>query len=296
MATDKLIDGNRITDADPLQVQVMTALELSAAAISSLTTALEHISATIEGPFGQTTAALSTPVVEASDSPITLGLGGRTDTPYQGESSATEIALLKTIAGVVRPTKRTRGLLTTALAVVPIPSGSRVAIVTTSVLARVGAGSSASPSASVQEAQTITKGDATSGNFTLTFQGQTTGSIAYNASAANVVTALVAISSVGAAGVTATGGILTSSPIVVTFAAGIIDGDQPLMTVTTVDLAGGVDATSRLPTVAQTTAAVTSTGFAEANTPLAFALAATDTYLWLYGDATTGVYRVSFFS
>lgn len=88
MPSDKFIGGNPVTDEDPLQVQVMTALELSAAAITSLTTALEHISATIEGPFGQAAAAASTPVVlpatqvrdaaaltDADANPIVPGVG-----------------------------------------------------------------------------------------------------------------------------------------------------------------------------------------------------------------------------
>lgn len=194
------------------------------------------------------------------------------------------------------PRHRARGLLTTAAAIVPIPAGTKAVMVYASTLTRVGVGSSASPAASVQEKQTITAGDATSGNFKLTFQGQQTGNLTFDESAADVVTGLVALSSVGAAGVTATGGPLNTTPIVVTFAAGILDGDQPMMTAQTVDLAGGVSAESRLPTVAETTAAVTTSAPLEAGGVLRFAIAESDTYLYLTADAGTGVYRVGFYS
>lgn len=233
--------------------------------------------------------------VVGSDLTADTAQGATSDAAWQGGATGSEIALLKAIAGIVGPRKRARGLLTTAAAVVAIPSGTKAVKVYCSVLSTVGVGSSATATAPVQEAQTITGGDATSGNFKLAFQGQQTGNLAYNISAANLVTALVAVSSIGAGGVTATGGTLEATPIVVTFAAGILDGDQPMLIPTTVDLAGGVSAASRLPVVTQTTAAVTAAGYVEAGTELAFLLAATDAYLYLTGSAT-GSYRCSFFS
>ena len=47
------------------------------------------------------------------------------------------------------------------------------------------------------EVQTVTLADATGGTFTLTFSGQTTSAIAYNASAATVKAALEALSNIG---------------------------------------------------------------------------------------------------
>jgi hypothetical protein len=180
--------------------------------------------------------------------------------------------------GLIAPRGRTRGLLTTAAAVVPIPTGAKAALVYCSTLTKAGVGSAAAAAASVTQQQTITKGDATSGNFKITFQGQQTANIAWNASAATIVSALVALSSIGTAGVTGSGGTLDSAPVVITFAAGVLSGKQPLMTIDTVDLAGGVSAGSRLPTVAETRSA------------------STDAYLYLDADVATGLYRVTWFS
>lgn len=193
------------------------------------------------------------------------------------------------------PRHRASGKLTTATAIVPIPADTKAVIVYASILARVGAGSSATPAASVQEQQTITAGDATSGNFTLGFQGQTSGNLTFDESAADIVTGLVALSSIGAAGVTASGGALGTAPVVVTFAAGILDGDQPLLVATSVDLAGGASASSMLPTIAQTRAAVTTTAYVEAGGVLRFAVAETDSYVYIAAESGTGIYRVGFF-
>lgn len=73
---------------------------------------------------------------------------------------------------------------------------------------------SAVASALVQTA-TITGG---AGTFTLTYNGATTTSIAYNATAATVQTALTALSTIGANGVTVTGS--AGGPYTVTFAGG----------------------------------------------------------------------------
>jgi len=60
--------------------------------------------------------------------------------------------------------------------------------------------------AEVDEVQTVTiTGAPTGGTFTLTFGAQTTSAIAYNATAAQVQTALQALSSVGASNALVTG-------------------------------------------------------------------------------------------
>ena len=68
----------------------------------------------------------------------------------------------------------------------------------------------------VTEIVTITHTNATGGTFTLTHENQTTASIAFNASAATVQAALVALTSIGAAGVVCTGGALPTA-VVCTF-------------------------------------------------------------------------------
>lgn len=89
------------------------------------------------------------------------------------------------------------------------------------------------------EAQSLVATGATAGTFTLTFNGQTTAPIAYNATAAAVVTALTALSSIGAGGVTATGGPLPTTPVVITFAAGLSGTRQALLVPNSALLTGG---------------------------------------------------------
>jgi hypothetical protein len=75
------------------------------------------------------------------------------------------------------------------------------------------------------EVQTVTvSGSPTGGTFTLTFNGETTAPIAYNATAAQVQSALRALDSIGQNGVTATGGPLPGSAVTVTFDGGVLDG------------------------------------------------------------------------
>lgn len=126
------------------------------------------------------------------------------------------------------------------------------------------------------EAQTVTvTGTPTGGSFTLTYDGQTTGAIAYNASAAAVKTALVALSNVSASDVTTTGGPLPGSPIVVTFTGGLA-GENVVQMTATASLTGG---TSPAVTVTTTTPGVegaTATGYRapEVNTdPLPYGVA-----------------------
>jgi hypothetical protein len=116
----------------------------------------------------------------------------------------------------IAPRGRTRGLLTTATAVIPIPAGTKAVKLYASTLARVG--------------------------------------------------------------------------------AGILDGDQPMLVPTTVDLAGGVSAGSRLPVVTQSTPAANVSGFIEAASEFLFAVVSTDAYIHLTADSGTGVYRLSWFS
>lgn len=79
----------------------------------------------------------------------------------------------------------------------------------------------------------------TGGTFTLTFSGQTTGTIAYNATAATVDTALEALSNIGAGDVTCTGGPLPSSPVLIEFTGALAGANQPLITGDGALLTGG---------------------------------------------------------
>lgn len=99
----------------------------------------------------------------------------------------------------------------------------------------------------VQEVQTVTiTGTPTGGTFTLTYAGQTTAGIAYNAAAAAVLAALEALSNIAPGDVVVGGGPGPGTPYTVTFSAPI--GNAALMTASGAALTGGVT-----PAVAVTT-------------------------------------------
>src|SRR5215213_2171834 len=99
---------------------------------------------------------------------------------------------------------------------------------------------SGAPTNGTSEVQTLTiTGTPTGGTFKLEFKGQRTATINHNASAANVVSALVLLSTIGAGGVTATGGALPGTPVVITFAAQNAARAQPNITVQEQAFVGG---------------------------------------------------------
>jgi hypothetical protein len=106
----------------------------------------------------------------------------------------------------------------------------------------------------VNEIQTITiTGTPTGGTFTLTYAGQTTAGIAYNAVAAAVQSALQALSTVGTGGVTVAGGPGPGTAWTATF-TGILAGTNiAQMTASAASLTGGttpaVDVTTTTPGV-----------------------------------------------
>lgn len=89
--------------------------------------------------------------------------------------------------------------------------------------------------AAVNEVQLITV-DATGGDFTVTFEGQTTGPIAYNAIIGDVETALRALSTIGGTAVAVTG---TASNYTVTFQSTLAATDVAMMTTNAAGLTGG---------------------------------------------------------
>jgi hypothetical protein len=90
------------------------------------------------------------------------------------------------------------------------------------------------------EVQTLTaSGPPTAGTFTLTYGGQTTGAIAYNASAAVVQAALEALTNIGSGNVLGGGGPLPGTPVTITFQGALATTDVPLMTVNNAGLTGG---------------------------------------------------------
>lgn len=96
----------------------------------------------------------------------------------------------------------------------------------------------------VNAVQTVTiTGTPTGGTFTLTYNGQTTAPIAYNASAATVQAALALLTNIAIAGnVSCGGGAEPGTPVTVTFTGLLGNQPQPLMTANGAALTGGTPA------------------------------------------------------
>ena len=108
------------------------------------------------------------------------------------------------------------------------------------------------------EVQTLTvTGTPTGGTFRITLDGVETANIAYNATPANVQTALEAISSVGAGNVTCGGGTLPGATVTITFTGSKAATPQNLCTVTNAAFTGGTTPTGA---IARTTNAVREIG------------------------------------
>lgn len=88
------------------------------------------------------------------------------------------------------------------------------------------------------EVQTLNLGAATAGTVTITFDGETTGAIAFNATAATVQTALEALSNVSPGDIVVTGGPLPGA-ITLTFGGKYAGVNVPEITVTPTGLTGG---------------------------------------------------------
>jgi hypothetical protein len=81
------------------------------------------------------------------------------------------------------------------------------------------------------EIQTLTiTGTPTGGTFTLTFGGQTTAAIAYNATAAQAAAALQLLTSIGSGNLTGAGGGLPGTPVTVTFVNELANAAQAAIT------------------------------------------------------------------
>lgn len=97
------------------------------------------------------------------------------------------------------------------------------------------------------EIQSVRVSNATGGTFTLTFSGQTTDPIAFNATATQAQGALEALSNIGSGNLSVTGGPVDTSPVVITFIgifAGVdvptFSGDATALTGTTPVLTVGI--------------------------------------------------------
>lgn len=93
--------------------------------------------------------------------------------------------------------------------------------------------------AGVNEVQTLSANSATGGTFTITFDGQTTSALAYNASAATIDTAMEALSNIGAGNIAVTGGAANAAALVFTFGGTLAGKNVPVLTVNNASLTGG---------------------------------------------------------
>lgn len=110
------------------------------------------------------------------------------------------------------------------------------------------------PTGTVNEVQTVTiTGAPTGGTFTLTYSGQTTAGIAFNAAASAVQSALVALSNIDTADVVVTGA--AGGPYTVTFQGALAKTNVAQMTASGASLTGGTS-----PAVAVTTGTSGSAG------------------------------------
>ena len=88
----------------------------------------------------------------------------------------------------------------------------------------------------------------TGGTFTVTFDGQTTGAIAYNANAATVEAALESLSNITVADLTTTGGVLPGTAITVEFGGTLAEANVAQMTINPSNLTGGPSIAISTPT------------------------------------------------
>jgi hypothetical protein len=124
-------------------------------------------------------------------------------------------------------------------------------------LLAAGFGTRLSGPGGVNEQDTITKtGTWSGGTFTLTFNGQTTTAIPYNADVLTIQAALVALSNIAPFEVTVTGGPLFTTPIVITL-DGTLTGTQATgVTITTTSVTGTTPGAN----VVRTVTGLTNTG------------------------------------
>jgi len=100
--------------------------------------------------------------------------------------------------------------------------------------------------------QTLSESSATGGTFTITFgfgTVYTTAPIPYNATAAQVQSALQALPNIGTGNVTCTGGSLGSAGVVCTFGGNLANQPQPVMAINNAGLTGSGAAVSVTHTV-----------------------------------------------
>jgi hypothetical protein len=132
------------------------------------------------------------------------------------------------------------------------------------------------------DVQTLSiSGSPTGGSFTLAFGAQTTAAIPFNATAAQVQTALAVLSNIGAGNVACAGGPLPSTAVTVTFQGTLGFAAQAVITVPANNLTGG---TNPAPAIAHT---ATGSGVNDVQTLSVGGAPAGGTFALSFGGQTT---------
>lgn len=167
--------------------------------------------------------------------------------PMSGCTTSSSTSTVKTMQQILAPAIRSIEIIGWGYLVPTIPTGTlQVELIDTGTVAATctlaNIGSWTNPpgpgtTAQVGLVQYLSIGSPSAGTYTITFNGQTTSSIAYNAIASTVASDLAALSSVGTGNVTVTGSGTSGSPFVITF-SGALTTPLPAISVTS-SLTGG---------------------------------------------------------
>jgi len=224
------------------------------------------------------TALEGLPQIESGDVSVTGSAGGPYTLTYGGTLANTEIQ------EIIADGSGLTGAGDQSATVVTFQQGDaandEVQIVTLNGTPTGGTFTLTQYATGVNEIQTATVGNVpTGGTFTLTYSGQTTGTIAWNASAATVQTALEALSNITAGDVIVSGG--AGGPWQIAFAANLADVDVAAITSTVTGLTGG----DAVVTITETV-----TGNAGVNEVQTVTVngATGGTFTLTFGDQTTG--------
>lgn len=161
-------------------------------------------------------------------------MDGRPDALLMNGTAKALLSMVAAFSGQLRSAADSFGVEQETFRGIPLVDLGEKAGAATQVIGGFAAGTN--------EVQTFTaSGTWTSGTYAITFQGQTTAPIAYDAAAAAVVTALNLLSNIDSGDVTATGAApLGTTPLVVTFATGgrYAGVDVPLMSIDVTGIVG----------------------------------------------------------
>lgn len=194
----------------------------------------EQVTGRLEGPLAVNglayllAAGLCTPAV------ATLGTTAKSYTYLPAQSNPDSLTTLTLVVGAAAGAAVVPGCVVQSL---DIAIAQNALTVSADVLGRQYLEGSRAQAVAIH-------GAPTGGTFTLSYGGQTTSGIAFNATASAVQSALAALTTIGSGGVQVVGGPLPTNPILVLFplGGGVIGYGAPTaLTITTTGLTGGTN-------------------------------------------------------